>query len=265
MSILLFDIGGTKMRLALCDGTSLSLVQTYATPKDPEEAIKMVLSYISISEKEGEIERIVGGVAGTISDGIVQHSPNLPEWNGVSFGTLLAQASGVSVSMYNDADLAGLGEAVYGAGKEAVLVGYLGIGTGVGGTLIHNKRIVPFVHGLEPGKQIIDHHTGKTLEDAVSGAGIQKETGELSESLPRSFYEERTVLLATGIYNTVRHWSPDVLVLGGSLMNEETAFRLLDVQTELARIADGVEMPTLAKGILEDQSGLYGALAIATQ
>ncbi len=261
MSVLVFDIGGTNMRLGIGEGNTVSEIETTPTPADPQAAASSISEYLH--KQISAPERIVGGVAGTIVDGTILRSPNLPEWNGVSFRDLLSEATGLPVSLHNDADLGGLGEAVYGAGKEYAHVGYLAIGTGVGGTLVHSKRIVPFADGIEPGKQILEYSTGMILEDFVSGAGIKKETGEDSEKAGRAFYTERTKVLAAGIYNTVRHWSPEVFVLNGALMNEETAFKVKEIQDELEKISKGTPMPVLVRGALGSEAGLYGALAVS--
>ncbi|MBU2220726.1 ROK family protein [Patescibacteria group bacterium] len=259
MSILALDIGGTNMRLALGEGDALSHIESQSTPKNPQEAVSAISAYIQ--KHDAQIESVVGGVAGAINNGVVHRSPNLPGWKGLSFGDLLSEALTVPAALYNDADLGGLGEAVYGAGKDYVLVGYMAIGTGVGGTLVHNKRIISSLEGLEPGKQILEHASGRTLEDFVSGAGIKRETGKESAEAGRVFYGERTKILAAGIYNSVRHWSPEIFVLAGSLMNEETAFRIADVNDALANIARDVPMPRIVHGTLDDTAGLYGALA----
>ena len=75
-------------------------------------------------------------------------------------------------------------------------------------------------------------------------------------------WEEVEQVLAFGINNTVVHWSPEVVVLGGGLINN----KVLSVE----RIADHLddvlyifpEAPVLKAAELKDQSGLYGGLAL---
>ena len=52
----------------------------------------------------------------------------------------------------------------------------------------------------------------------------------------------------------IKLWSPDVVVLNGALMNEETAFRLDEVKKAL-----GEQLIPVVRATLGDQSALYGA------
>jgi len=259
MSTFVFDIGGTSMRMALADGAELVDVLKIPTPQEPVSAVEVIRAFLA--ERNARPDTIAGGVAGIIRDGVVIDSPHLPVWNGFDLGRALTDAISVPVAIHNDAEIGALGEALIGAGKDYSLVAYITIGTGVGGALVSNGVIAPHAEGFEPGKQIIEYSSERTLEDLVSGAALKKETGQPSETLPRAFYDERTKALATGIYNAIQHWSPEIVILNGSLMNEETAFRIDDIRHALSDVAEGASMPPIALAVLGDKSGLYGALA----
>lgn len=263
MTVLLFDIGGTSMRMAQGGNDAISGIRKVPTPEDPYAAVTLLVSYAK--EEIRSLEAVSGGVAGLIEGGVVRRSPHLSSWNGFPFASALAEALMVPVEVRNDAELAALGEAVYGAGKAYRLVGYLGIGTGVGGAHVEDKRIAPHASGFEPGHQILDIDTGATFEALVSGSALAAAFGKPAHLLPRKVYDDLAPTLVTGIYNVLLAWSPDVLVLGGSLMNDENGYRVDDVRELLERIPGALpEMPAIAHAALGDQNGLYGALALVS-
>lgn len=258
MSTLLFDIGGTNMRIALGDAGVLQEVQKTRTPKDPEAAVETIRAFVV--HHGVQPNAVVGGIAGVIRDGVIMFAPHLPGWNGFAIARVFQETLGAPVTLYNDAEIAGLGEALKGAGMGHDLVAYMTIGTGVGGTLVSRGVSVARAEGIEPGKQIVEYESGRTLESFVGGAALELEFGMLPQNLARSVFDERTQILATGIYNCIRLWSPHIVILNGSLMNDETAFRLDDVAREVGRIAGGQPMPLFARAKFGDNSGLYGAL-----
>ncbi len=190
---------------------------------------------------------------------------HLPGWKEFPFEERLAARLQVPTALRNDAELAALGEAHYGAGKGYALVGYAGIGTGVGGALIYYGRPAPHAASLEPGHQILDVETGATFEDLVSGSGLKKLFGAAAKDLSRDVYDERTPFLAAGLYNLILEWSPDVLVLGGSLVNDTNGYRLKDIEQALRAIPTTLpHLPPLRLATLGDENGLCGALALAS-
>ncbi len=258
MSTFLFDIGGTNMRIAFGRDGVLEEVYKTRTPKDPLEAVEVLRAFVAKHALHPQAAR--GGLAGVIREGVIMFAPHLPGWNGFDIASAFEEVLGTPVTLYNDAEVAALGEAREGAGKGHDLVAYMTIGTGVGGTLVSGGTSMSHAEGIEPGKQIVEYVSGRTLESFVGGAALELEFGMLPQNLARSVFDERTQILAIGIYNCIRLWSPHVFILNGSLMNDETAFRLDDVAREVSRIAAGQPMPLFERAKFGDNSGLYGAL-----
>lgn len=254
------DIGGTTMRLAFAEredeSVELRNVVRHPTPPSPAEALQFISSYIA-AQPETPSEMVVG-IAGTLESGVLIESPNLPGWIGAHQGDW-AQAFSLPVRLYNDADVAGVAEARTGAGKGKSLVGYITVGTGVGGALLKDGALVPSARTLEPGKQVIDFETGRTLESFVGGAALENELGMPPAELAHTILDERAGILAIGLYDLVRTWSPEILVLNGSLMDEKDGYRLEVVSAELLRIAGTLPLPPLALAVFRDESGLVGA------
>jgi len=260
MSRLVFDIGGTNTRLALSVDGALAAKVKYDTPREPAEALARIRQYLT--EQGSAPEEAVGGVAGSVADGAVLIAPNLPAWNGFNLAAALTDMCGIpSVRVLNDAAVAGLAEAREGAGKDMSIVGYVGIGTGIGGVLVIDGEVAPAHEGIEPGKQIIEVAERRTLEDLASGAALEREFATARPLLDAAVREERTRALAAGLYNLARTWSPDILVLNGSLMNENDGFRLSELTNAMHALADGVYLPKLVKAEFGDDSALIGAAA----
>lgn len=263
MTNVVFDIGGTNLRVAPIVDENIGDIQKISTPQDPMQGIEALASLIKQCAN-GAVEKVAGGFPGAIADGVVIHAPNLPLWEGFAFEKKLSQAlGGLHVQVRNDADLAALGEATYGAGRGSRVVGYIGIGTGVGGGRIVNGRIDGGSYGIEPGHQILDIQESADLESLVSGRAFQKRFNMHPSKVPKSAYDEMTRTLAVGIYNIILLWSPDVMVLGGSMMNDENGFRIREVEHSMRNLPNHIpHIPEFRSAALKDSAGLHGARAL---
>lgn len=258
-----FDIGGTNMRVASIIGGDLGKIEKKRTPKDPKEGVLQFAELVRACAPGEAMEAAAGGFPGAVPEGIVRLSPNLPQWEGFALATEFSKALGCSVSMRNDADLATLGEAVYGAGKGKRIVAYIGVGTGVGGGRVTDGAIDASAFSLEPGHQILDMRDKKDVEALVSGRAFEKRFGVHPKDAPREAYVEMTPVLALALYNTIVHWSPEVLILGGSMMNEENGYRLEDIRRALEALPRTVpHLPELRLAEFKDTAGLHGARAL---
>ena len=263
MSRLVFDIGGSHLRVALADGDVLGDVLKIDTPQDPAQGVDAVRVFLE--KHGGRVEVAVGGIAGIVRDGTVVRTGYLPEWDGFNFAQALVDSCGIPrTRLFNDAEIAGVGEAVRGAGNGCWVVAYVTVSTGIGGALIVDGRPVPHAYGHEPGKQIIEYTNMKMLEDLAGGASLAEEFGRQPEELDHACVEGRTRALAVGLYNTLRLWSPDILIVGGSLMNDATGYSLDAVVREISSLPVPLPaLPPVARAALGDNAGLYGALVLA--
>ncbi len=248
-----FDIGASQMRVALLEENDVSHVIRAATPEDPEEAVRIFLQLVK-KIGPGRVESAAGGLAAIVQDGVVEFSTNLPHWKGYAFERKLSEALKAPVTLINDAELAALGEATYGAGKGYANVGYLGLGTGVGTALVRDGKIEPHSSDTTVRVTIITLSRGGTLEELLGGRSLHARYGKPPALLDRAVWKELTVMLAEGISNMDRIWTPDVIVLGGSLMNEENGFSLREVHRALPN-----QSILLLKAYFADSAGLNGA------
>lgn len=262
---LMFDIGGTKMRVAVSyDGRNISNVTSAPTPKSFAEGMRGLSLIISELSGGRKIKKVAGGMAAILSkdkSGIYR-SPNLPEWNGASMKKELMLMCKAPVELENDATLSALAEATIGAGKGKGIVVYYTISTGVGGARIVNGRIDKNVYGFEPGHQII---RDGDLESGVSGGALLKQMGISPKLIMDPVkHSDMANKLAIGLHNSILHWSPDVVVLGGPMMLGENPISLEMTKDYLLKLPPVFpELPQLKLAELGDEAGLLGALMLA--
>jgi len=271
---LLFDIGGTKMRLAISrDGRTFDEPSIVNTPRDFEEGMALFEKItLKLSNKE-KINAVAGGIAGPLDREKTKliNSPNISGWFNKPLKKTIQRLVNAPVFIENDAAIIGLGEAVVGAGKRTGIVVYITISTGVGGVRIVDGKIDRNSFGFEPGHQIIvidgnpcSCSGNGHLESYVSGSVIEKNMGKKGEIIKDSaFWDEVTKYLAIGLNNTIVHWSPDIVVLGGSVMESISIDRVRFYLKKVLKIFP--QSPPVEKAKLRDLGGLYGALIFLQQ
>lgn len=264
---ILADIGGSKMRLAgSADLRTFSEPIVTATPKPYEEGIAAFSEMALSIAGTNPIEAVAAGVAGVFSHdkAMLLRAPNLPLWGRHAFVADLGAALKTRVYAENDTALVGLGEAVAGAGKGASIVAYVTVSTGVNGTRIVDGAIDRTHLGFEIGGQyLFTEPLPRTLEELVSGSAI----GERYAKSPRDIekdsplWEELAGVLAYGLHNTILHWSPERVVLGGSMFNE-VGISVERVHEHLGEIMHKFpELPQIVHSSLGDFGGLHGGAA----
>jgi predicted NBD/HSP70 family sugar kinase len=275
-NFILFDIGGTKTRVALShDKETFEEPRIFDTPKDFDTAISLLKETAYELTKGEKIDFAAGDIAGVFSRdrAVLLKAPHLPGWNGKNVKYAIETALSTEALLANDAAVVGLGEATYGGGKGYDIVAYITISTGVGGVRIVGGKIDVSAMGFEPGHQVFDasggfHKTtvggfGLDLEGYISGTAVTERYNKKPfEITDKQFWNEMARLLAYGLNNTIVHWSPDVVVLGGSMM-KEIGISVDDVKAHLGGILRIYpELPHIVHSELGDIGGLYGALAL---
>ena len=125
---------------------------------------------------------------------------------------------------------------------------------------------------MEPGHQVLDidrtvlgEDVEPTLENLVSGTAVAERFGVPAYEIPQSdtLWDELAEYLAQGLRNTILYWSPDAVILGGSMIVGDPAISVDVVRKYTVEVLDNfVECPLIAKAKLGDEAGLYGAMAI---
>ena len=263
---LLFDVGGTSTRIAVSSDKKTFLEpQTFGTPKEFKKGLGIFEKFLA-DLGNPKITAVCGGVPGPLdrTRSKITGAPNLSGWTGMPLKSELEKLFKAPVYLENDAALGALGEATVGAGKGKSIVAYLTIGTGVGGARIVHGKIDANVLGFEPGHQFICFESERDLESYISGTAIEKNYGKRpAEITDPKLWEDIARWLAYGLVNTTVHWSPEIIILGGSVMKMMPLERVRFHFKNLLKISENPPEVVLSK--LGDQAGLYGALVLLKQ
>lgn len=280
MSYIVFDIGGTKTRVGVSDDlqTIVNSVQ-FDTPEKCADGIKRIVKEAHQLLEGSPLQAVAGGIRGILDGdkrGIVRDpGGTLQGWEDEPITDALSKQLSAPVFLENDAALAGMGEAVFGAGTGHEIVVYHTVSTGVGGVKIENGMIDDYRQGFEPGHQILDiDHTilgegiEPTLENLVSGAAVEKRMGVKPYEIPQddAIWDQLALYLAHGLRNSILYWSPDIIVLGGSMIVGNPRILLDDIIRHTNEVLDDVaEVPLIVDATLGDEGGLYGAVTLLNQ
>jgi len=216
------DIGGTSIKLGLIKETG-EIIINWEIPTDNTQSALAFSNYIWNSIKstqsqedldEHKIKAIGIGSAGFVNDdtGMIYESVNIG-WKNISLGESLSKLSGIPVYVGNDANVAALGELWQGNAKGEDNIITITLGTGVGGGIIVNGKIINGENGVagEIGHIIVDPQ-GKTcncgrrgcLETIASATGIVNEAKQImkkkSHSQLVSFFEENGTISSKDVF-----------------------------------------------------------------
>ena len=190
------DLGGTQIRTAVLRGPTLLSRVSLMTGKTPSPDRIIPRTYTAIQEALGKagttIEQIAGiGISapGPLDSktGVIFTPPNLPGWDHVPLRDIFTEHFHIPIFVENDANAAGLGEHMFGAGRGINSIVYITISTGIGGGVIIDGKILEGVSGTagEVGHMTIDWHGERCncgnigcLEYIASGTSIARKANE---------------------------------------------------------------------------------------
>lgn len=144
------DIGGTSIKGAAVDSDG-KIYESFSMPvskwEPGEVCIRkltiMVQHYIASHHLENQILGIGIGIPGTldVASGTVNYANNL-RWENVRIVDLMREILPYEIKIMNDANAAALGEARFGAGKNYPMMVMVALGTGVGGAVVVDGKII---------------------------------------------------------------------------------------------------------------------------
>jgi glucokinase len=255
MSVLAIDFGGTRTRAAWYDDAFQQITRS-ETPslvsQGAEQVIERLIDTARRVIPEGEKPHTIGVAAPGPLDskaGIIRHAKTLPGWRDVPLGQIIGDAlGGVSVFIENDGNLATLAEYRLGAAQACDPTIYLTVSTGIGGGAVIGGKLFTGWSGLaiEPGHMRFRLPDGniRRWEELASGTAIGRTALERlersdSQSSLRSLaavdgqavgeaaragdvfalqvIEEAGRWLGLGLVNLLHLFSPQAIVLGGSV------------------------------------------------
>lgn len=255
------DLGGTNVRTLLVDETGKS----YSEVKDSTERengpdyvcakiIRQIASLdTSVCGGLTGVEGIGIGVPGPVDvvNGTMIMATNLPGFEGYPICEKLSDKFNLPVFIDNDANVAGLAEAILGAGKDYPTCYYVTISTGIGGAFVVNGKLVSGGrgHAGEIGNIIVKNNGYKfgglnpgAVEGEASGTAITRKGKELlgedkvahagdvfrlaseGDLKAQSIVDECISELATMFANIAHTIDPHCFVLGGGVMKSKEYF-----------------------------------------
>lgn len=262
------DVGSTNIRVAGSrDLENLTEPSIAHTPKTYSKGITHIIGHakeIATGEKIGAI--VIGLPARLNPDkrGIFKVK-YLPDWDGRAIASDIEEALSTKAYLQNDTTQVGLGEAVYGAGKGVRIVVYMTVSTGVNAVRVVDGVVEPSVYGYETGFQYLSmEEPPLDLMGLIAGSTISERFGvsspkDLGKEHP--VWEELARYAAFGIHNSILHWSPERVVLGGSMFNE-IGIPVDRVKFHLQQIMKAFpKLPEIVHSSLGEVGGLWGGLA----
>ncbi len=197
------DVGGTTVKIGCFDKEG-HLISKWEIPTRKESQGKYILPDVAESLKERmemdgiELENVQGigiGVPGPVlANGTVERCVNLGWGHTDMKGILRQYFPGVDIEAGNDANVAALGEVWRGAGRGKKNAVMITLGTGVGGGVVIDGKIVSGVHGMggEIGHIHIRDEDQDTcncgghgcLEQTASATGLVREAKRLLQAAP---------------------------------------------------------------------------------
>ncbi|MFA5929228.1 MAG: ROK family protein, partial [Candidatus Margulisiibacteriota bacterium] len=167
------DLGGTKIAAAITDNNA-KLDQRILRWTEAELGQQKVIDNVFASiddllqgQQRSSLKAIGIGIPGRIKDNIILNAPNLSCWVGLNPVQIIQEKYRVPVYAQNDANVAALGEMIYGAGIGKKNFLYMTISTGIGGGIINEGKLLRGYNDL--GGEI--GHTVVVPDGPVCGCG----------------------------------------------------------------------------------------------
>src|SRR5215212_3601116 len=298
------DLGGTHLRAATVDRKGKIRSRFKQNTPQAKDANAIVDAIVRAVRECGsaEVSAVSLVVPGTVNveEGTVVKAPNLPCLDGFRLTAALSSQLELPATLENDANAAAVGEMWQGAAAGCNTIICLTLGTGVGGGIILDGKLWRGVDGAaaEIGHMCVEPFGGVActcgssgcLEVFASATAIVRMTREASPRYPDSILQGREdhtaamifeagqegdelalevfrrmgVYLGIGLANLINILNPEMIVIGGGVVNgwdlfekdmhqqvEERAFPLLAARVKIERAKCG------------DDAGLLGAACLA--
>ena len=258
------DIGGTKTLIAsLTNQGVIAESFVFPTPKSYNGFLKeLAVNVAKFSTKKFKALGVAAPGKVDREHGIVLAFGNLALKN-IPLRRDLKRMYNCPVAIDNDANLAGLSEAMLLKQYDCVL--YVTVSTGIGTGIITNQKIDPEFADSEGG-QILIEHKGKPViwEEFASGRAIVQRFGKrASEITDEKTWKIIAHDIGVGLYDLIAFIQPDVVVLGGGVMSHLDRFdnlllkELRRYETPLTRI------PPIKRAQRPEQAVVYGCYELA--
>ena len=286
------DIGGTNTRVALAD-EELNIIERKQFATDSENP-DVTLGKIAEVIKSFDCDIVGAGMScpGPLDliNGKILTPPNLKgQWHNLKVAEELSKLINKPVYLENDANLAGLAEAVVGEGKDYNYVQFFTVSTGLGAGFVINKEIYHGAHGfgnevancvmmkdgpshgsiIPGGIEAISSGTAITSRAVKAGLDV-KHAGEVNDlakagnEVAKQIMDDAKEYLANFIGVVYGYADPEIVILGGSVALKIDGF-VEEVEALAKERVYEIMKPyvKVRKSTLNEDTGLIGAAYLA--
>lgn len=233
------DLGGTNVRVANVDekGNILQIIkEPTEIGKGVEHVVQKIIAMIERIDGYKNCSGIGMGVPGPVDtvNGKMVLATNLPGFEGYPVASRIQEHFHIPTFVDNDVNVAGMGEAVLGAGKEEHIVYYVTISTGIGGALIVNRKVVAGKNGHagEIANIIIDRNREK-VNYLNTGAVENEASGTAITRKGKSLFGDEAISHAGDVFDLARKGNAESIKLC-----DDVAYDLAVMFSVIAHVAD---------------------------
>lgn len=278
------------------DGTAAEALK--AARFDGSEPIDRITAFIKEAQtKFGDVSAIGIAIPGLINkeNGGVAYSINIPEHSSLNIAEAVRSATGLPVTLENDANAAAYAEFVIGAGKGSSSMFYATIGDGVGGAFIFDGKLWHGAAGYagEFGYIAIDSE-GTRLEEVASASNIVRRTrsrfnrdstsslgrlpeerigiaeivkaGDEGDEFAHLMLERTGTYVGTAIANVINLLNIETIVVGGEIMAaKEIVIAAITTRAKELSFSRSFEKTSIVAGTVGDDAAAIGAALIASE
>lgn len=293
------EIGGTKLQIGLGDGAGQLIALRRAAVDAPQgrQGIQRQLLHeipallVEQRLRPSDLQGIGVGFGGPVDDATqrVLKSHQVEGWDDYPLADWLQEQFGLPVTLGNDADVAGLAEARFGAGNGLSPVFYVTVGSGIGGALILDGKIhrgcgqgageighlwvdydldAPELRPAPPAWSVLEHRSSGW---AIAHALSRPRAEEVAEAARQGDADAQTALrrarrrLALALTHVIALCCPRRIVIGGgvSLLGENLFFAPLREEVGRMVFAPFADCYDIHPAALGEAVVVHGALALA--
>ena len=300
------DLGGTKIYTALVDleGNIVKEKTVETLAHEGEQAVKEriidTINYVIDGTDKNLIKSIGIGSPGPldVKNGIIIENSNLPFKN-FEIVKSIKETYDLPTYLDNDANVATLGEFMFGAGKGTENMVFITASTGIGGGAVLNGKLFRGATGnaLEVGHMTVSTEgprcgcgnvgcaealgsgtaIGKRAKEAVlsnvktslknydnvTSKEVFKEAAN-GDRVAKKILNTSLTYLGIAVANTITNFDPEKVVVGGGVVNGgDIVIDTIKNVVEERCMAAFVENCTIEKAVLGGKAGVLGAAALA--